>query len=193
MGRSQPRSSLYVQHESSVGNCSATAVSGFFDINSSIDYHHIMKDAYVSAVDLCGGSRTRHPLNMDDRHSESHICLRFIPRPPPRIRLGEEFKVTIGLPSIRQPDSSPLFEGASEAVHLSLRLAENNASVNLLSGNLTSSIARANGHSPYLVTFNGIGVTKTGRFRLRALLGIDSVVGVTIASTVDSDVFVVLA
>ncbi|KAJ5642553.1 hypothetical protein N7490_006553 [Penicillium lividum] len=129
---------------------------------------------------------------MDDRHSESQISLRFIRGPPPRIRPGEEFKVTIGLPSVRQPNSSPLFEGASEAVHLSLRLAENKVFVNLLSGNLTSSIARANGHSSCLVTFIGIGVTKTGRFRLRALLGIDSVVGVTIASTVDSDVFVVL-
>lgn len=49
-----------------------------------------------------------------------------------------------------------------------------------------------NGCSPSSVTFDAIRIVRPGRFRLRALLGIDSCGGVRVAFTVDSDVFVVL-
>ncbi|KAJ5886048.1 uncharacterized protein N7473_008722 [Penicillium subrubescens] len=123
----------------------------------------------------------------------STLC--FLRGPPSTIKTGQPFSVTIGIPAPQQPNPSSLSESSSssEAIHLSLRLAANNAAANLLSGNLTSTIARVIGHSPPSVSFSGIYITKAGRFRLRVLLGIDSGVGVRIASTVDSDIFEVLA
>jgi hypothetical protein len=138
---------------------------------------------------------TMHPSIPGPGHPVRGSTLCFLRGPPSTIKPGQPFSVTIGTPSPLQPDPSLLSEpsSSSEAIHLSLRLAENNAAANLLSGNLTSTITRINGQSPQSVTFNGICITKAGQFRLRALLGIDSGVGVRIVSTVDSDIFEVLA
>jgi hypothetical protein len=147
---------------------------------------------HVSIMGLLKGP-TIHPPDVGEGHPGGGSTVFFICGPPSTTKTGQQFSVTIGLPSPRQPDPSFLSESSSEAIHISMRLAESNAAVNFLSGNLTSTISRINGRSPSSVTFNGICVAKAGRFRLRALLGIDSGVGVRIASTVNSNIFEVLA
>ncbi|KAF3401960.1 hypothetical protein F1880_009871 [Penicillium rolfsii] len=142
---------------------------------------------------LPGDPRAINSTNLGPGHPVRGGTLCFLRGPPSTVKIDQPFSVTIGPPSSRQPGPSSFFESSSEAIHLSLRLAENNAAANLLSGNLTSTITRVNGHSPPPVTFQVIQVTEPGRFRLRALLGVASCVGVRIASTVDSDIFEVLA
>lgn len=137
---------------------------------------------------LPGGPKTIDSTIAGLGHSVRGGTLCFLRGPPSTIKIGQPFSATIGIPSPGQPDPISLSESSSEAIHLSLRLAENNAAANLLSGNLTSTIIRMNGQSLLLDTFYGIDIAKPGRFRLRALLGVDSGVGVRIASTVNSDV-----
>ncbi|OOQ83559.1 hypothetical protein PEBR_35496 [Penicillium brasilianum] len=127
-----------------------------------------------------------------DIHRTGPNTLCFLNGPPSIIKANQPFSVTIGLPSTQQSTLPNLRQNGCEAIHLSLRLAENNSAANLLSGNLTSTITCGNGPSPSSVTFDGIRVVKAGRLRLRALLGIDSDFGVRVAFTVDSNIFEVL-
>jgi hypothetical protein len=142
-------------------------------------------------------SNTKHPSNTEPKHLSRQPKLYFLVNPPRTFKTGQHFSVTIGLPHPHQqnpslPPPPPKSQDYSEAVHLSLRLAVNNAAANLLSGNLTSTITCVNGHAPSSVTFDGICVVRAGLFRLRALLGIDEGGGVKVVDTVDSGVFEVL-
>lgn len=145
-------------------------------------------------------SNTKHPSNTEPKHLSHQPKLYFLVNPPRTLKTGQHFSVTIGLPHPHQqnpslpplPPPPPKSQDYSEAVHLSLRLAVNNAAANLLSGNLTSTITCVNDHAPSSVTFDGICVVRAGLFRLRALLGVDEGGGVKVVDTVDSGVFEVL-
>ena len=145
-----------------------------------------LEGVYVSAMDITQGSRSP---NADDSHLACRTTLYFLNGPPPTIRIGQQFNVTIRLSSTQTSHPSLIPTTTSEAIHLSLRIAEDNSAANLLGGNLTSTVTRIKGHTPSSITVDGIHVTKIGRFRLRALLGVNSVAQVTITSTLDSDVF----